>query len=140
MPVSLAAFLFPLTVTLLRCGGAIAQVVERAVRGEAVRCGGGPAQLAAIGLVTVVTTFSVPGNSGGSIIMMVPCFSQRDCRRREWGCCWAWIRFRTCWTTTNVTGDVVTTLILARRVRGDEKELKNRTEQQNRGQSQTTAE
>lgn len=140
MPVSLAAFLFPLTVTLLRCGGAIAQVVGALFVAKLYGVAIGPAQLATIGLVTVVTTFSVPGIPGGSIIMMVPVLLAAGLPAEGVGLLLGVDTipdmFR---TTTNVTGDVVAAVILARRVRGDA-ELKNRTEQQNRGQSQTTAE
>ncbi len=50
MPVALSSFLFPLTVTLLRCGGAIAQVVGALFVAKLYGVVIGPSQLAAIGL------------------------------------------------------------------------------------------
>ncbi len=72
MPVAISSFVFPLTVTLLRCGGAIAEVIGALFVARLYGIDLGAAQLAAISATTILTTFSVPGIPGGSIIMMVP--------------------------------------------------------------------
>jgi proton glutamate symport protein len=115
MPVALSSFLFPLAVTLFRCGGAIAQVIGALFVAKLYGVAIGPAQFAAIGLTTVVTTFSVPGIPGGSIIMIVPVLLAAGLPAEGVGLLLGVDTipdmFR---TTTNVTGDVAAAVILAR--------------------------
>ncbi len=115
MPVATSSFLFPLTVTLLRCGGAIAQVMGALFVAKLYGVALGPSQVAAIGVTTVVTTFSIPGIPGGSIIMIVPVLLAAGLPAEGVGLLLGIDTipdmFR---TTTNVTGDIVAAVIVAR--------------------------
>jgi proton glutamate symport protein len=115
MPVAQSSFLFPLTVTLLRCGGAIAQVIGALFVAKLYGVEIGAAQLMAIGVTTVVTTFSIPGIPGGSIIMMVPVLLAAGLPAEGVGLLLGADTipdmFR---TVTNVTGDIVAAVIVAR--------------------------
>jgi Na+/H+-dicarboxylate symporter len=124
MPVALSSFLFPLTVTLLRCGGAIAQVIGALFVAKLYGVAIGPAQLAAIGVTTVVTTFSVPGIRGGSIIMMVPVLLAAGLPAEGVGLLLGVDTIPDMFRTlTNVTGDIAAAVILAKRAhRGPEHE------------------
>jgi proton glutamate symport protein len=115
MPVAFSSFVFPLAVTLFRCGGAIAQVIGALFVAKLYGVTIGPGQFAAIGLTTIITTFSVPGIPGGSIIMMVPVLLAAGVPAEGVGLLLGVDTipdmFR---TTTNVTGDVAAAVILAR--------------------------
>ncbi|HEV8410128.1 MAG TPA: dicarboxylate/amino acid:cation symporter [Gemmatimonadaceae bacterium] len=115
MPVALSSFLFPLAVTLLRCGGAIAQVIGALFVAKLYGVDIGAAQLIAIGVTTVVTTFSIPGIPGGSIIMMVPVLLSAGLPAEGVGILLGADTipdmFR---TVTNVTGDIVAAVIVGR--------------------------
>ncbi|HEY2848648.1 MAG TPA: dicarboxylate/amino acid:cation symporter [Gemmatimonadaceae bacterium] len=115
MPVAFSSFVFPLAVTLFRCGAAIAQVIGALFVAKLYGVAIGPAQLAAIGVTTVLTTFSVPGIPGGSIIMMVPVLLAAGIPADGVGLLLGVDTipdmFR---TTANVTGDVAVAAILAR--------------------------
>ena len=115
MPVALSSFLFPLTVTLLRCGGAIAQVIGALFVAKLYGVSIGPEQLMAIGATTIVSTFSIPGIPGGSIIMMVPVLVAAGLPEAGVGILLGADAipdmFR---TVTNVTGDIVAAVIVAR--------------------------
>jgi Na+/H+-dicarboxylate symporter len=129
MPVALSSFLFPLTVTLLRCGGAIAQVIGALFVAKLYGVAIGPAQLAAIGVTTVVTTFSVPGIPGGSIIMMVPVLLAAGLPAEGVGLLLGVDTIPDMFRTlTNVTGDVTAAVILANGARrGSESSFDSRT-------------
>jgi proton glutamate symport protein len=115
MPVELSSFLFPLAVTLFRCGGAIAQVIGALFVAKLYGVALGPAQFASIAATTVVTTFSIPGIPGGSIIMMVPVLLAAGVPAEGVGLLLGVDTipdmFR---TTTNVTGDITAAVILAK--------------------------
>ncbi len=115
MPVALSSFIFPLTVTLFRCGGAIAQVIGTLFVAKLYGVPLGPAQFAAIGVTTIVTTFSVPGIPGGSIIMSLPVLLAAGVPAEGVGLLLGIDTipdmFR---TTTNITGDIVAAQILAK--------------------------
>jgi proton glutamate symport protein len=115
MPVELSSFLFPLAVTLFRCGGAIAQVIGALFVAKLYGVALGPAQFASIAATTVVTTFSVPGIPGGSIIMMVPVLLAAGVPAEGVGLLLGVDTipdmFR---TTANVTGDITAAVILAK--------------------------
>jgi proton glutamate symport protein len=116
MPVAFSSFVFPLAVTLFRVGAAIAQVTGALFVARLYGVAIGPAQYAAIGVTTIVTTFSVPGIPGGSIIMMVPVLIAAGVPAEGVGLLLGVDTipdmFR---TTANVTGDVAAAVILARR-------------------------
>ncbi len=115
MPVAFSSFVFPLAVTLFRCGAAIAQVIGALFVARLYGVAVGPAQLMAIGVTTIITTFSVPGIPGGSIIMMVPVLLAAGVPAEGVGLLLGVDTipdmFR---TTANVTGDVAAAVILAR--------------------------
>jgi Na+/H+-dicarboxylate symporter len=116
MPAPFASFYFPLAVTLFRCGAAIGQVIGALFVATLYGVPLGPAQLAAIAATTVVTTFSIPGIPGGSIIMIVPVLLAAGLPAEGVGLLLGADTipdmFR---TATNVTGDVAVGVILARR-------------------------
>lgn len=119
MPVAISSFVFPLTVTLLRCGGAIAQVMGALFVAKLYGVAIGPAQFATIGLTTMVTTFSIPGIPGGSIIMIVPVLLAAGLPAEGVGLLLGIDTipdmFR---TVANVTGDIVAGVIVWRRSSG----------------------
>jgi proton glutamate symport protein len=118
MPVALSAFLFPLAVTLFRCGAAIGQVIGTLFVAKLYGVALGPAQLGAIAVTTIVTTFSVPGIPGGTIIMIVPVLLAAGLPAEGVGLLLGVDTipdmFR---TTVNVTGDVAAAVIVARGAR-----------------------
>ena len=119
MPVAFSSFIFPLAVTLFRCGAAIGQVIGTLFVAKLYGVALGPPQLAAIAATTIVTTFSIPGIPGGSIIMIVPVLLAAGVPAEGVGLLLGVDTipdmFR---TTANVTGDVAAAVILARRARG----------------------
>jgi proton glutamate symport protein len=116
MPVAISSFVYPLTVTLLRCGGAIAQVMGALFVAKLYGVPIGAPQFTAIGLTTVVTTFSIPGIPGGSIIMIVPVLLAAGLPAEGVGLLLGIDTipdmFR---TVANVTGDIVAGVIVWRR-------------------------
>jgi proton glutamate symport protein len=119
MPVAFSSFIFPLAVTLFRCGAAIGQVIGTLFVAKLYGVALGPPQLAAIAATTIVTTFSIPGIPGGSIIMIVPVLLAAGVPAEGVGLLLGVDTipdmFR---TTANVTGDVAAAVILSRRARG----------------------
>jgi proton glutamate symport protein len=116
LSVSFASFFFPFAVTLFRCGGAIGQVIGVLFIAKLYGVLLGPGQLAAVAVTAVVTTFSVPGIPGGSVIMIVPVLLVAGVPAEGVGLLLGVDTipdmFR---TATNVTGDVAVAVILARR-------------------------
>ena len=116
LPAAFASFFFPLAVTLFRCGAAIGQVIGALFVAKLYGVDLGAGQLAAIAVTTVVTTFSVPGIPGGSIIMIVPVLLAAGVPAEGVGLLLGVDTipdmFR---TTTNVTGDMTAAVILSRR-------------------------
>jgi Na+/H+-dicarboxylate symporter len=107
--------LFPLAVSLLRCGGAVAQVTGALFVARLYGIQLGAAQLAAVAATTILTTFSVPGIPGGSILMMVPVMLSAGLPAEGVGLLLGVDTipdmFR---TTANVTGDVAAGVIIAK--------------------------
>jgi Na+/H+-dicarboxylate symporter len=116
LPQAFSSFFFPFAVTLFRCGAAIGQVTGALFVAKLYGVPLGVGQFAAIGVTTVVTTFSVPGIPGGSIIMIVPVLLAAGVPAEGVGLLLGVDTipdmFR---TTTNVTGDVAAAVILAKR-------------------------
>jgi Na+/H+-dicarboxylate symporter len=117
IPTPLASFLFPLAVTTFRGGAVIGQVVGAVFAAKLYGVPLGAAALAAIAVTSVVTSFSVPGIPGGSIIMMVPVLLSAGIPAEGVGLLLAVDTipdmFR---TTTNVTGDLVVATAMAARM------------------------
>jgi Na+/H+-dicarboxylate symporter len=72
LPDQISGFVLPLGASVFRVGGAIGQSVGVVFLAHLYGVPLGPVQLATIVLAAVVTSFSVPGVPGGSIIVMVP--------------------------------------------------------------------
>jgi len=116
IPPSLASFLLPLAVTTFRCGAVMGQVVGAIFAAKLYGVPLSPAALAAIGVTSVATSFSVPGIPGGSIIMMVPVLLSAGIPAEGVGLLLAVDTipdmFR---TATNVTGDMAVATVMAAR-------------------------
>ncbi len=110
------SFLLPLAVALFRCGAAIGQTIGAIFVARLYDVSLGPVQLATIAITSVVTTLSVPGIPGGSILMMVPVLMSAGLPPAGMGILLGVDTipdmFR---TTTNVTADMVVATILGRR-------------------------
>jgi Na+/H+-dicarboxylate symporter len=65
-------FVVPLAASMLRVGSAVGQTVAVLFAARLFNVTIAPMHLAAILLVTILTTFTVPGIPGGSIVVMVP--------------------------------------------------------------------
>ena len=113
------SFLLPLAVALFRCGAAIGQTIGAVFVARLYDVPLGPTQLATIAITSVVTTLSVPGIPGGSILMMVPVLMSAGLPAAGMGILLGVDTipdmFR---TTTNITADVVVAAILGRRQDG----------------------
>jgi len=72
LPEQISSFFLPLAASTFRPGGAIGITVGIAFVARLYGIDLSPAQLATIILTVVLSTFSVPGIPGGSIIVMVP--------------------------------------------------------------------
>jgi Na+/H+-dicarboxylate symporter len=66
------AFVVPLAASIFRVGSAVGQTVAVLFAARLFDVSLSPLQLVAILMVTVLTTFTVPGIPGGSIVVMVP--------------------------------------------------------------------
>jgi Na+/H+-dicarboxylate symporter len=69
---SVIAFAVPLAASMFRVGSAVGQTVAVLFAARLFNVIIAPAHLVAILIVTVLTTFTVPGIPGGSIVVMVP--------------------------------------------------------------------
>ena len=72
VPEPVVAFVVPLAASMLRVGSAVGQTVAVLFAARLFDVTLSPVQLLAILITTVVTTFTVPGIPGGSIVVMVP--------------------------------------------------------------------
>jgi proton glutamate symport protein len=115
MEPGLAGFILPLAVTTFRCGASIGLTVGAIFIARLYGIELGAGQLALMAITTVVTSFSIPGIPGGSIIMMVPVLLAAGIPAEGAGLLLAVDTipdmFR---TTTNVTGDMVAAVILSK--------------------------
>jgi Na+/H+-dicarboxylate symporter len=115
LPLSIRSFFLPLAVATFRAGGAIGIPVGVIFLARLYGVPLDAQQLATIALVSVLTTFSVPGIPGGSIIVMVPVLMAAglpvDGIGLLLGVDTIPDMFR---TTTNVTGDMAAATVLAR--------------------------
>jgi proton glutamate symport protein len=72
VPEPVVAFVVPLAASMLRVGSAVGQTVAVLFAARLFDVTLSPVQLLAILITTVLTTFTVPGVPGGSIVVMVP--------------------------------------------------------------------
>lgn len=115
LPPAISSFLIPLAATVFRCGAGIGQTVGVLFIARLYGVDLGAAQLATIAVTSLVTSFSVPGVPGGSIIVMVPVLMAAGIPVEGVGILLGADTipdmFR---TTTNVTGHMAAAVILAR--------------------------
>jgi proton glutamate symport protein len=115
LPAPITAFLLPLAATTFRAGGAIGQCVGAIFVARLYGIELAPSQLAIVAITAVATTFSIPGIPGGSIIVMVPVLMAAGIPPAGVGLLLGVDTipdmFR---TTTNITGDMVAAVILAK--------------------------
>ncbi len=72
VPQRVTVFVVPLAASIFRVGSAVGQTVAVLFAARLFDVSIAPVHLAAILIVTVLTTFTVPGIPGGSIVVMVP--------------------------------------------------------------------
>lgn len=72
LPKSITSFFLPLAASMYRVGGVIGQIVGVLFLARLYGFDLAPAQLITIAVTAVLTSFSVPGVPGGSILVMVP--------------------------------------------------------------------
>jgi Na+/H+-dicarboxylate symporter len=115
LPAPITAFLLPLAATTFRAGGAIGQCIGAIFVARLYGIELGPSQFVVIAITAVVTTFSIPGIPGGSIIVMVPVLMAAGIPPAGVGLLLGVDTipdmFR---TTTNITGDMTAAVILAK--------------------------
>jgi Na+/H+-dicarboxylate symporter len=115
LPPTIANFLIPLAVTMFRVGAGIGQSVGVLFIARLYGVDLNAAALLTIGVTSVVTSFSVPGIPGGSIIVMVPVLMSAGIPIEGVGILLGADTipdmFR---TTANVTGQMASAVILAR--------------------------
>jgi Na+/H+-dicarboxylate symporter len=115
LPPTIGNVLIPLAATMFRAGAGIGQTVGVLFIARLYGVDLGAAQLLTIALTSVVTSFSVPGIPGGSILVMVPVLMAAGIPVEGIGILLGADTipdmFR---TTTNVTGHMTAAVILAR--------------------------
>ena len=115
LPLAVRSFFLPLAVATFRPGGAIGILVGVVFLSHLYGVPLEAAQLATIAVLAVITTFSVPGIPGGTIIVMVPVLLAAglpvDGVGLLLGVDTIPDMFR---TTTNVTGDMAAATVLSR--------------------------
>lgn len=72
LPAAISNFFIPLAASMFRVGAGIGQTVGVLFIAKLYGVDLGAAQLLSIGVTSMITSFSVPGVPGGSIIVMVP--------------------------------------------------------------------
>ncbi len=78
LPLAIRSFFFPLAVAIFRAGSAVMIPVGVLFMARLYGVNLSAAQLVTVALMTVVTTFSVPGVPGGTVIVMVPILLAAD--------------------------------------------------------------
>jgi Na+/H+-dicarboxylate symporter len=115
MPKSITSFFLPLAASMYRVGGVVGQIGGVLFLARLYGFDLAPAQLVAIAVTAVLTSFSVPGVPGGSILVMVPVLLAAGLPVEGVGILLGVDTipdmFR---TTTNVTGHMTAAAILAR--------------------------
>jgi len=115
LPPAIGSFLIPLAATMFRVGAGIGQTVGVLFIARLYGADLDTVQLVTIAVISLVTSFSVPGVPGGSIIVMVPVLTSAGIPVEGIGILLGADTipdmFR---TTTNVTGHMTAAVILAR--------------------------
>ncbi len=120
LPDQITNFFLPLAASTFRVGGALGVTTGVVFIAHLYGVVLTPSALASVVLTVVLTTFSVPGIPGGSIVVMVPVLLAAGVPVEGMGILLGVDTipdmFR---TTANVTGDMVAATVLARGERGD---------------------
>lgn len=115
LPPSITSFFLPLAASMYRVGGVIGQIVGVLFLARLYGIDLATSQLITIGVTALLTSFSVPGIPGGSILVMVPVLLAAGLPVEGVGILLGVDTipdmFR---TTTNVTGHMAAAAILAR--------------------------
>ncbi len=115
LPPMIASFFIPLAASMFRAGAGIGQTVGVLFIARLYGVDLGTAQLLTIGVTSLITSFSVPGVPGGSILVMVPVLMSAGIPLEGVGILLGVDTipdmFR---TTTNVTGHMAASVVLAR--------------------------
>ncbi len=115
LPPTIASFFIPLAASMFRAGAGIGQTVGVLFIAKLYGVDLGTAQLLTIAVTSVVTSFSVPGVPGGSILVMIPVLMAAGIPIEGIGILLGVDTipdmFR---TTTNVTGHMTAAVIVAR--------------------------
>lgn len=115
LPPTIGSFFIPLAASMFRAGAGIGQTVGVLFIAKLYGVDLGTAQLATIAVTSVITSFSVPGVPGGSILVMIPVLMAAGIPIEGIGILLGVDTipdmFR---TTTNVTGHMAAATILAR--------------------------
>ncbi len=115
LPEQITSFFLPLAASTFRVGGALGVTTGVVFIAHLYGVPLGPAQMASVVVTVILTTFSVPGIPGGSIIVMVPVLMAAGVPVEGMGILLGVDTipdmFR---TTANVTGDMVAATVLAR--------------------------
>lgn len=120
LPPAIGSFFIPLAASMFRVGAGIGQTVGVLFIAKLYGVDLGAAQLATIAVTSTITSFSVPGVPGGSILVMIPVLMAAGIPIEGIGILLGVDTipdmFR---TTTNVTGHMAVATILARGEQGD---------------------
>lgn len=115
LPPTIGSFFIPLAASMFRAGAGIGQTVGVLFIAKLYGVDLGSAQLATIAVTSVITSFSVPGVPGGSILVMIPVLMAAGIPVEGIGILLGVDTipdmFR---TTTNVTGHMAAATIVAR--------------------------
>jgi proton glutamate symport protein len=115
LPPTIASFFIPLAASMFRAGAGIGQTVGVLFIAKLYGVDLGTAQLLTIAVTSVLTSFSVPGVPGGSILVMIPVLMSAGIPIEGIGILLGVDTipdmFR---TTTNVTGHMTAAVIVAR--------------------------
>jgi len=115
LPPAMGSFFIPLAASMFRAGAGIGQTVGVIFIAKLYGIDLGAAQLMTIAVTSVVTSFSVPGIPGGSIVVMVPVLMAAGIPIEGVGILLGVDTipdmFR---TTTNVTGHMSAAVVLSR--------------------------
>lgn len=124
LPEQISSFFLPLAASTFRVGGGVGVTVGIAFIARLYGVELAPSQLATIILTVVISTFSIPGIPGGSIIAMVPVLLAAGLPVEGMGILLGVDTipdmFR---TTTNITGDMAAAVVLGRGERDTSAEL-----------------
>ncbi len=112
-------FVVPLAASMLRVGSAVGQTVAVLFAARLFNVSIAPLHLVAILIVTVLTTFTVPGIPGGSIVVMVPILLAANVPADAVGVLLGADAIPDMFRTmANVTGGIAATAIVDRSMRG----------------------